>query len=436
MDILIRRTKLLTMAHGPEIFQDIDLAVHEGKIVAIGHDLDPAQFNEVVEGAGKLVMPGLVNAHSHVAMTLFRNYADDLPFWTWLTEKIWPAEQKMTPVDVYDGALLGISEMIRSGVTTFADMYFFMDEVAKAVEKSGIRANLSRGIFGDADAVKAQLRESLTLAERWHGAARDRIRIDLAPHAPYSCDPDTIREIIEASKPMNLRLHIHLAESAREVEESYEKHGKSPIQYVADLGVFSRPTMAAHCVHMSEDDLELMEKYGVNVLYNPGSNLKLANGFAPVHKMLKRGITVALGTDGAASNNNLNLFEEIHLAALLSKGVTGDPTAVSAYQALEMATIGGAKALGLEAEIGTLEIDKKADLIMIDLSAPHFFPRFNLIASLVYSAGASDVESVMVDGQWLMQNRQLLTIYEREAQRNANQSAQRLITATVEHPSH
>ncbi|MDO9592534.1 MAG: amidohydrolase [Erysipelotrichaceae bacterium] len=427
MDTLIRKVKLLTMAHGPIIQKDIDIAIDGGRIVAIGHDLEPSYYREVIEGAGKMVMPGLVNAHTHIAMSLLRNYADDLPFWTWLTEKIWPIEEKMTAEDVYHGAMLGIAEMIRSGTTTFSDMYFFMESVALAVEKTGMRANLSIGMIGDSASGKAMLKESLKFASERYGSANGRIRIDLAPHAPYSCDSEFLKQIIEASKPMNLRLHIHLCESAKEVEDSHLKHGKSPVKHVADLGLFSRPTMAAHCVHLSNEDLDLLALHKVNVLYNPGSNLKLANGFAQIHKMLDRGINVALGTDGASSNNNLNLFEEIHLAALLTKGITGDSTAVNAYQALEMATINGAKALGLDDEIGTLELGKKADLIVIDLSAPHFYPRLNLVSSLAYSAGASDVESVMVDGRWLMQGSTLLTLNEKEVLRYADQAALKLI---------
>lgn len=432
MDTLIRKIKLLSMAHGPKIVPDIDIAIDGGRIVAIGHDILPDHFREIVEGQGKLAMPGLINAHTHIAMSLFRNYADDLPFWPWLTEKIWPIEEKLTAQDVYDGSVLSIAEMIRSGITTFSDMYFFMDEVAKAVDSIGIRANLSRGLTGNLENGKLKLEDGLKLATMHHGGSRGRIMVDLAPHAPYTCDPDFIKSIIEASKPMNLRLHVHLSESAQEVEESYQKFGKSPIKHVADLGLFSRPTMAAHCVHLSEEDLDILASNNVSVLYNPGSNLKLANGFAPVHKMLERGINVALGTDGASSNNNLNLFEEIHLAALLTKGVTGDSTAVSAYQALEMATVGGARALGLEDSIGTLELGKKADLILIDLSKPHFYPRFNLVSSLVYSANAADVASVMVDGRWLMQDYKLLTINEREAVRFADKAAMRLIGGNYE----
>lgn len=427
MKYKIQNALLLTMADGDQLSPNTDLYVDGQKIVGIG--TAPVGFiaDEVIDAENHLVMPGLINAHTHIAMSLFRNYADDLPFWPWLTEKIWPIEEKLTANDVYWGSMLSIAEMIRSGITSFADMYFFMDDVAKAVETSGIRANLSRGMVGDAAVGAQKLAESLTFHKEWHGKADGRIQVDLAPHAPYSCEKEFLEHLIETNKTEKCRLHIHLSESSKEVADSVEAKGMSPIAYVNSLGLFDSPTIAAHCVHLSDEDIAILADKKVNVIHNPGSNLKLGNGFAPVQKLMDAGVNVALGTDGSSSNNNLNMFEEMNYAAMMHKAVHQDPTVVPAYTALEMGTVNGAKALGLEGKVGQIKVGHLADLIMIDLNKPHFFPRFNMTASLIYSAQASDVKDVMIDGRWVMRNYELLTINEKEVFANANACALNLI---------
>lgn len=430
MNIKIQNALLLTMADGDQLSPNTDIYIEGNKIIAIG--TAPAGFvaDEVVDADNHLVMPGLINAHTHIAMSLFRNYADDLPFWPWLTEKIWPIEDKLGAEDVYWGSMLSIAEMIRSGVTSFADMYFFMDEVAKAVESTGIRANLTRGMVGDETVGAQKLAESLEFRKAWHGKADGRIQIDLGPHAPYSCEKPFLEHLLETNKTEQSRLHIHLSETSKEVADSYEQRGMSPIAYVNSLGLFEYPTIAAHCVHVSDEDIAIMAEKKVNVIHNPGSNLKLGNGFAPIQKMMAAGVNVALGTDGSSSNNNLNLFEEMHLAAMVHKAVHEDPTAIPAYTALVMGTVNGAKALGLEGKVGQIKEGYLADLIMIDLNKPHFFPRFNMTASLVYSAQASDVKNVLINGSWVMKDYKLLTLNEAEVFEKANACALNLIGGT------
>lgn len=430
MKYVIQNALLLTMADGDQLCPNTNIYIEDQKIVSIG--TAPAGFiaDEIIDADNQLVMPGLINAHTHVAMSLFRNYADDLPFWPWLTEKIWPIEEKLTGPDVYWGTMLSIAEMIRSGVTSFADMYFFMDEVAEAVEKTGIRANLSRGMVGDETVGAQKLAESMEFYKCWNGKADGRIQVDIAPHAPYSCEKPFLEHIVETNKTEQCRMHIHLSETSKEVADSFDEKGVSPIAYVDSLGLFQYPTIAAHCVHVSDEDIAILADKKVNVVHNPGSNLKLGNGFAPIQKMMAAGVNVALGTDGSSSNNNLNLFEEMHLAAMVHKAVHEDPTAIPAYTALEMGTVNGAKALGLENKVGQIKVGYLADLIMIDLKKPHFYPRFNMTASLIYSAQASDVKDVMINGKWVMRNYELLTMDENEVFEKANACALNLIGGT------
>jgi len=426
MKILIKNANILTMKE--ENIVQKDILIKDGNIEAIDNFCEEtiSDVDKIIDAKGNLVMPGIVNTHTHIAMSLFRNYADDLPFWPWLTEKIWPVEEKLVPNDVYWGSLLSISEMIRSGVTCFSDMYFFMDETAKAVETSGIRANLCRGLADGEDEDK-KLLEAVDFFKKWNGSCDGRIKVDLGPHAPYTCNENFLKKIINAAKENNCNIHIHLSESKKEVEDSIKEFGKTPIEKMNDCGLFDLRTCAAHCVHLRDNDVKILKEKKVNVLNNPGSNLKLGNGFAPVARLLDEGINVSLGTDGSSSNNNLNMFEEMNLVALFSKGLSGDTTVVPAYTALKMATVNGAIALDRENEIGTIEVGKKADIIMIDLEKPHFYPRFNMISSLVYSAQAGDVKTVIIDGKIIMEDYKILTMDEEEVFKKANQCALDLI---------
>ncbi len=427
MRILIKNTDVLTMTDENQILSNVNVSIESGMISHIGEIPEDFTPEKIIDGREKLVMPGLVNSHTHIAMSLFRNYADDLPFWPWLTEKIWPLEEKLIAEDVYWGSMLSIMEMIQSGITSFADMYFFMDETAKAVSESGIRASLVRGLAGNGPEEYSKIEEAIEFYKKWHGKDNGRITVDAGPHAPYTCSPEYLKKVIKMAQDYNMRIHIHLSESKKEVEDSYEKYNKSPIAHVNDLGMFELPTMAAHCVYLSDDDIDIISKKGAHVLNNPGSNLKLGNGFAPIDKLLNAGVNVALGTDGPSSNNNQNMFEEISLAGLINKGINNDSTSVPAMTALKMATINGAKALGVEDNIGTVEVGKKADIILIDVKKPHFYPKHNVTSALVYSAQASDVDTVIVDGKILMENREIKTIDVEKVMYNVEKHAKEII---------
>lgn len=403
------------------------IAIDGQRITAVGiGDAPTADYDHILDAANMIAMPGFINTHTHAAMTLFRGYADDLPLMEWLEQKIWPLEAKLTGEYVYWGTMLALVEMIKSGTTCFADMYFFMEDVARAVEKSGMKAVLSRGMIGFGPGSELAITESRELVSRWNGAADGRIKIILGPHAPYTCPPEYMRRVLALADELQVGLHIHLAETAGEVSDCQKAYGKSPAAHLEALGFFAHhPVLAAHCVYMDQDDIDILAKYSVGVAHNPESNMKLASGIAPVPEMLKAGLTVSLGTDGASSNNNLDMLEEMRTCALLHKVNSGDPTVIPAYQALQMATVNGAKALGLDG-VGQIAPGKRADIIMIRKDAAHFIPHHDLIANLVYSAHSADVDTVIVDGKIIMQDRILTTIDEKEILQQAHQAARQL----------
>ena len=372
-------------------------------------------------------MPGLINSHTHVGMSLLRNFADDMPLHEWLNDKIWPVEANLTDEDVYWGSALSMIEMIETGSTTFCDMYFFMDEVGKAAKETGMRAILTRGMTEDPNNPQKSLDETRQLFNDWHGKYNDRIRVLVAPHSPYTCGTGFLEKCIDLAKELDTGIHIHLSETAKEVEDSMEEFGKSPIKRMDDLGMFDLHTVAAHCVHVNEEDIQIMKDKNVYPVNNPVSNLKLASGFAPVDRMLEVGIPVALGTDGSSSNNNLNMFEELKLAAILNKSVNLDATSVSAYEAIEMATINGAKALGIDDKVGSLEVGKHADLILIDLDKSHLYPRHDMVSTVGYSVIGSDVDTVIIDGNIVMENREIKTIDARLIRQKAEKHGQDLV---------
>ena len=410
MRLLIKNVDLMPMNGVDELVKNTNICIEGNKIVHIGELPYDIEFDRIIDGKNRLAIPGLINSHTHVGMSLFRNYADDLPLFDWLTKKIWPIEDKLNSKDMYWGSLLSMVEMIQSGTTTFCDMYYIMDEVAKGVEQSGMRAMLTRGMTEEKDNPDRKINEARELYKNWHGKADGRIRTMVAPHAPYTCSDEFLIRTIELAKELNTGIHIHLSETKKEVEDSFNIHGKSPIKHVYDLGLFDCHTVAAHCVHVDDEDIEIMSEKDVYPINNPGSNLKLASGFAPVDKMLKKGIKVALGTDGSSSNNNLNMFEEINLAAIVNKAVNLDAVSVSALTAIEMATINGAYAMDWEDEIGSIEVGKKADIVLVDLDKPHLYPRHNIISSIAYSAQGSDVDTVIIDGKIIMEKRIIKTL--------------------------
>ena len=427
MKLLIRRATLVTVNVSDDVLLDADLAIADGRIVGIGRAPPGFAPDRVIDGHDRIVLPGLINTHTHLSMTLMRNYADDLAFWPWLLERVKPLEDHLVPEDVRIGARLGVAEMIRGGTTCFHDMYFHLDEVADEVANAGLRACLCGALFDKSGQGDALLEAAIGLHERWHGRADGRVTVGLGPHSPYLCSPGDLREILGEAERLKCGLHIHVAETEREVAASREQHGVTPVQHLAELGCFRVPVVAAHGIYVDDADRRLLREGSVSVAHNPGSNLKLANGIAPVQQLLDDGVNVGLGTDGAASNNNLNLFEEMHLAALLQKWLRRDAEALPARQALRIATINGAKALGLDAEIGSLEIGKQADVVILDATQPHLAPRHDPIALLVYSAQAADVATVIVNGRILLEDRVLTTLDNALLLEQATAQTQRLL---------
>ena len=406
--------------------KNANIAVEGSKILAIGEA--PADFiaEQTIDAKDMLAIPGFVNAHTHASMTLLRSYADDMELMTWLNDHIWPVEAKMISNDIYWGAALAAVEMLESGTTTFADMYGpFMERVADVVTESGMRGVLSRGIIGVAPDGEKKIEENISLYEDYHGAANGRIKVMFGPHAPYTCPPDFLKKVAAAAQRLGAEVHIHMNETKAEIEQITKQYGKRPFEYVEDTGLFESPTLAAHCVHLSDDEIAIIKKHNIRVAHNPGSNMKLASGIAPVPRLLKEGVTVALGTDGTSSNNNLDMLQEVQLAALLHKVNEYDPLAVPAFEALKMGTEYGAKAVGLDG-IGRFEAGAKADIVLVSMKGAAWVPRFNEVSLLVYSGSAADVDTVICDGKVLMQHRELLTLDEEKIKYEAQKCAERL----------
>jgi 5-methylthioadenosine/S-adenosylhomocysteine deaminase len=426
--ILIHHAWIIPMTEETWIEQGY-LVIDGQRITEVGKGDYPGEvhrFDRVIDASGKLAMPGLINTHGHAAMTLLRSYADDLPLMEWLQTRCWPIEDRMTAKDIYWGTQLAVLEMIKTGTTCFTDMYFHMDEVARVAEQSGIRAVLSRGMIGFEPKGAAAIQESRAFIRAWHGKGDGRITTMVGPHAPYTCPPEYLKTVVQLSEELEVPIQIHLSETAGEVEQCREQTGMTPIALMESLGVFTRPTLAAHCVHVTEEDMDIMAKHDVRVAHNPNSNLKLGSGIAPVSRMLQKGITVGLGTDGAASNNNLDMFEEMRYAALIHKGAGMDPLAVPAFKALEMATKDGARALFLEEKLGTLQPGALADLILLDYEKPYYHPRHNPLAHIVYAGQAGDVTDVIVNGQILMENRTVKTLDEERIYHEVKRVCERL----------
>ncbi|HOW13803.1 amidohydrolase family protein [Methanosarcina sp.] len=424
-DIIIKNAYVLTMDPDAGDLKNGTVVIEDGKITEIG-EKTKEHAETVIDAKGSVVMPGLVNTHTHAAMTLFRGYADDLQLAEWLEKHIWPAEAQLRAEDVYRGSLLACLEMIRSGTTSFADMYFFMDETAKAVEASGIRASLSHGLIElwNKEKGETDLKEGKRFVRAWQGAADGRIKTMYGPHAPNTCSDEYLEKVKEEARKDGAGIHIHVLETEAELLAMKERYGKCSVHMLDDIGFFGPDVLAAHCVWLSDGDIEVLREKGVNVSHNPISNMKLASGTAPIYKMLERGVNVSLGTDGCASNNNLDLFEEMKTAALLHKLSTGNPTALPARQVLKMATVNGAKALGTES--GMLKAGMKADLIIVDMKKPHLTPCFDVPSHLVYSAGGSDVRTTIVDGKVLMDDYRVLVMDEQKVIEEAQKAAEEL----------
>ncbi len=413
--VLVRGGTAITMSPGREIIRDACILISGDRIVEIGSwdeiALPKGSFPETIHAGDAIIMPGLVNGHGHTAMTLFRGFADDMPLRKWLFDRIFPAEAAfLSQETVYWGTLLGCIEMITSGTTCLADGYFFQDETVRAVNASGLRALLAQGVIDFPAPGVPDPAQNLAVAqrflERWHGFS-DRITPGLFCHSPLTCSEKTLCGSKELSGKYGTPLQIHLSETAQEVSEIVERNGKRPAHFLDQLGLLDKDLIAAHCVHLDEGELECFSERDAGIIHVPESNMKLSSGVAPLAKILAMGIKTGLGTDGSASNNNLDLFGEMDTAAKLSKVMTGKPDTANAWQVLQMATLGGAAALGIDHETGSLAKGKKADIIVVDLNSPHLSPLYDPAAALVYSASGADVKDVIVDGKILMAERAL-----------------------------
>ncbi len=413
MGILIENALVILPEGAEDVIRETSLYIEEDRITGIGDK--PAGFtaDKVIDGKDKLVIPGLINCHTHSYMSFMRNVADDLSFMDWLFGTIDPIEQQMTDEDTYWGANLAIIEMMKSGTTCFNDMQMNIHQTTRAVKESGMRAVICRGLVGSGNDEAGQSRLRQAYEERDAAKDCDRLTFKLGPHAPYTCDDEFLKIVAAEAKKENMGIHVHLSESESEISQIQEKYGCTPIALAEKCGIFDVPTIAAHCVQVTDEDIAILKRKKVSVVTNPASNMKLGNGFAPIAKMLDAGINVCLGTDGAASNNCLNMFHELSLLTLIHKGTGKTPQCVSAKEGFRIATINGARALGLEKEIGSIEVGKKADLAMLDLNTPSLTPRNNLIAGLSYSANGSEVDTVIINGQVTMEGRKILTMDEK-----------------------
>ena len=408
MNILIKNVCLPEAGEGRH-----DLYIREGRIA--GLDRAPEGFapGTVIDGSHKICMPGLVNAHTHAYMSVFRNFADDLPFEQWLFEKIAPLEDALTPEQSYWGNMLSIMEMIRTGTTCFVDMHMFPRMSVKACADTGIRALITRGLVGEDRRDEGALRR---LAEAYDEAAyaesqpKAQVSFALGPHAIYTCGEDLLRYIAEQAAEKGMAINMHLSETQNEFDNCMREHGMTPTAYVKKLGLLDVPAILAHCVYLTEEDMETLAKPGLSVVTNPASNMKLGNGFAPVPEMLRRGINVCLGTDGASSNNALNMFRELGLMTLAQKGAAKDSLVLSAEETLRIAVQNGYQAIGLGEEGGRIREGCLADLILLDEDAPNFQPKHSWKAALVYSSTGYEVTDTIVNGEILMRDRQFTGI--------------------------
>ena len=398
-----------------EVMRDASILIEDGAITQIGKNARGLADSEI-DGKGKIALPGLINAHTHLSMAILRGFADDMLLQDWLQKKIWPLEAKLDGNSCYYGALLGSAEMILSGTTSFADMYFYMEDVAKAVAEAGLRGYLSYGIIDLFDDSKARMEQDKTkkFFEYIKNLNNPRIRFAIGPHTPYTCSPETLVWAKEFAEKNNAILHVHIAETRKEQADFQKQHGMRVVEYLDKIGALSKKLLAAHCVWLTKSEVALLAKAGAHVAHCPVSNMKLASGgVAPLPEMFEAGIAVGLGTDGAASNNTLDMFETMKVCALLHKAHRWDPTALNAQRVLDLATIEGAKALGEEHQIGSLEVGKRADMILLDANAPNMNPIYGaetVISDLVYAASSANVETTIVHGNVLMENRQLKSI--------------------------
>ena len=413
-DILVTNGIVLTLdADATEIINGA-VAIGQDAITALGpaDEFVDWSISQVIDARGGIIMPGLVNSHTHAAMTCFRGLADDLQLMTWLNDHIFPAEAKLDDQKVYSGTLLACAEMIMSGTTSFCDMYLFEDAVARAAKKAGVRAVVGEVLYDfnspNYGPIKNGFKYTQKLIDTWQNDPLVTIAVE--PHSTYLCAPQLLKKAFKLTQSFNLPLVIHLAESKSEISQIKERYNRTPVEHLAELDVLAPNVLACHCVELTDNDIALLQRFDVKVAHNAESNMKLASGVAPIPRLINEGICVGMGTDGCASNNDLDLFLEMDSVAKLHKAKTLDPTVMDALTVLKMATIKGARALGLDQAIGSLEIGKKADLIIIDTNKPHLTPMYNPVSHLVYAAMGSDVTTSIINGNVVMEDGQIKTM--------------------------
>lgn len=424
MNILVKGASVLQPDYTTKV---ADIAITDDKIVAVGEV--PAGFvaDNTINGKDKFAVPGFVNTHTHASMTLLRSYADDLALMDWLNNHIWPVEAKMVEKDIRVGGELAVLEMIKSGTTAFLDMYGpYLESVIDVTAKAGIRGVFSRGPIGFIPGQDKVLDENVTMYKNYNGTADGRITVAMGVHAPYTCPPEFCEKAAGLAKDNGMHMHIHMSETQDEINQMQEKYGKRPFKYIEETGLFDVPAIAAHCVWLDDEDFAIIKKHNIAVAHNPASNMKLASGIAPVPRMLKEGITVGLGTDGTSSNNNLDMLEEIRLAAILHKVNELDPLSVPAAEALKMGTETGAKAIWLD-DTGVIAPGKKADIVLYDLNRPEWCPRHNLVSLLVYSASSASADTMICNGKVIMEKGKVLTMDEERILHEAQEAAMALV---------
>ncbi|WP_293443406.1 amidohydrolase [Persephonella sp.] len=404
---------ILTMDINLTEFNNADIVIKDGKIIDIGQNKKSEYFGETITGKNKIAVPGFINTHTHAAMTLLRGYGSDNPLKVWLEEYIWPAEGKFVSYEfVKDGTEMAVYEMLRTGTTTFVDMYFYENAVADVIKRVGIRGVLSTGILDfptpGAKTPQEGIEKTVDFINQYKN---DPFVIPaIGPHAPYTCSPQTLKKAYEVAEKYDILYHIHVAETEFEVKTVKEKYGKTPVEHLKSVGVLSERTLAAHMVYPTDREIDILSEKGVKIAHCPESNLKLASGIAPVPEMIEKGVVVGIGTDGTASNDDLDIIGEISTAAKLHKGATKNPTVLNAKQALLMATRWGAEALRMEDRIGSIEKGKYADIVLIDISQPHLNPLYDPYTQIVYSAKGCDVDTVLVAGQIKVLNKKVIAV--------------------------
>jgi len=431
---LITAKYVVTINANFEIFSPGAIYIVGDSIVDVGtSDVLKAKYPKasLLDYPNEILLPGLVNTHTHIAMSLLRGIADDMPLKEWLETVIWPLEKEFVNKDfVTVGSFITLAEFIRGGITCFNDMYFFQNEIAEATATAGLRAVMGETLIDFPTPNAKTPNEGITYSKQFVARWKNHPLISpcIVTHAPYSCSATLLQSASNLSKELEIPLSIHISETKTEIQESQEKYGLSPVEYLDSLQFLNNSVIAAHCVHLSENDISILYNRGVGIAHNPGSNLKLASGIAPLTVLLQKGITVGLGTDGSASNNNLSLFEEMTFASLLQKVVTGSAETISAKEMVYLATQGGANVLKLGTKIGSLEKGKKADFILISIQKPHAQPMYNVYSHIVYSAVAADVVSTYVNGKCLYDNGEIKTFNENQCYQKAVEMSQKIIT--------